>query len=73
MREQRQRPHVAVGWRRIHHRVVGEQPAIDATFARQRDDKRSEVDGRDVEQVVEHRHPAEGGDPIPNLAARAVE
>ena len=57
--EQAEAPHVAVGRRRVAHRVIREQPRVEVAFAQERHDERQHVDQRDVQRVVEERHPPE--------------
>ena len=69
--EERQTPHVAGRRRRIHHRVIREQPRIDAAFADDRYDERGRVDRRYVQQVVEEGHATEDRERISVSVPRA--
>jgi len=70
--EQREAPGVAVGRRRIHHRMIREEPLIHSSFPYQRDEHRSQVNRLNVYQVVEHRHAAEDGEDLSDLSAGSV-
>src|SRR4051812_1979019 len=49
--EQRETPHVTIRRRRIHHRMIREQPRIRPPFTHQRHDHRGKMNRRDMQQV----------------------